>query len=57
MPDVKIHRGEIYLRYDDKIRNILNLSVQKRGTLPTHDGEGHVMSPGGQLMAENDMSW
>jgi hypothetical protein len=29
---------------------------QKREPLPAHDGEGHVMSPGGQLMTEKDTS-
>jgi len=25
--------------------------------LPAHGGKRHVMSPGGQSMAENDTSW
>jgi len=32
-------------------------SAHEKATLPAHDGDGRLMAPGGQLMAETDNSW
>jgi hypothetical protein len=58
MPDVIIRRSAKYFGCVDIMQNNLNLWVgKKERNLPAHDGEGHVMSPGGQLMTEKDTSW
>ena len=46
-----------YAGFHVLIQYIKVFKRRKEKALPAHDGDGRLMAPGGQLMAETDNSW